>query len=134
MKVEVQGEQGTYVHSENKVCFKVARYKHGIQAVDTFNDDNGVFLKLHLMTCPDSLSKLEAEGGNFYLLTLEKLLEVLSKKLGIDGIDMLKVELSVGTGSYFISIDIVIVKAHKNGCLSVNAKLSCKSVGACCFA
>ena len=53
---------------------------------------------------------------------------MLSEELNVDSVNMLKVELPVGAGGNFISVDIVIVKAHKYRTFAVDAQLCCQAV------
>ena len=51
-----------------------------------------------------------------------------TEQLCINGVDMLKIHRAVRAGLKLISVDIIIVKAHKNGRFSMHSELCCQSV------
>ena len=101
--------------------------------MQTLNDDNRLFVKSELVANPFAAALLKAECGKLNLLTVQQGSQVLTEQLGIDSVDMLKVNLAVRTGSDLVAVDVVIVKAHKYRLLAVDTKLSVKSVCRCGF-
>ena len=104
------------------------RQQRRIQTVESFHNNDGIFLQMELMPLPDTLAQLKIKDRQFYLLAGQKLRDLQAEQVGIDGVDMLQIQLAIGTGQDLIPVDIVIVQPHQNGLLSVYPELGCQPV------
>ena len=80
--------------------------------MQTLYYNNRLFVKTELVAKPLTATLLEVEGGKLHLLTAEQRLEMLTEQLGVNGINMLKVNLAVGAGLDLVTVNVVVVKAH----------------------
>ena len=102
--------------------------------MQTLYDDNRSVGQAHLVANPLTATCLEVKGGNLNLFTVKKRLDMLGEKLGVDGVDVLKVDLAVRAGLDLVTVDVVVVKAHENWLLAMDTKLGGESVRRGCLA
>ena len=67
--------------------------------------------------------RTKAEGWKLNLLAVQQSLQMLTEKLGVNGVYMLQIHLAVGAGGNFIAVNVIIVQAHQNRMLAVNLQL-----------
>ena len=70
--VEREGEQGTYIHTEDERRVKTGWKKLGVEAVDSLDDDDRAFIKTKLVSDPFAPCRLEIEAWDFDLLASQQ--------------------------------------------------------------
>ena len=80
------------------------------------------------MSVPLPFSGDKVEHRQFHFFTRQKLPQVYTEQIRIDGIDMLKVNLSIRAGLNGIPVYIVIVQAHQNRLFAMDPELGSQTI------
>ena len=66
--------------------------------MQTFHNDDAVFLQTQLMSMPFPFSGFEVEAGQLHFFATENSGQILTEELRIQRIDMFKVQLAIRAG------------------------------------
>ena len=93
------------------------------------HDDDCLLCQLKLMALPFPLTGLEIKGGQFDCFTSEQCVQMCRKQIRIDGVDVLKVDFSIGARLNKISVQVLVIETHEDRLFTMNPQLRRKSIG-----
>ncbi len=127
--VQIQGQKRADIHAEDQISVEVGGQERGIEPVQTLDDDDRGIGQAQAVSVPFPLAGFEVEVGELDLLPGQQSGQVSAEELGVDGVDMLKVQLAVGAGGDPVAVDVVVVQTHEDGRAPVHAELGSQAVG-----